>query len=435
MIKNLTPQLITVGRVKIGKKGKWVTSTKTGTKFRQPESFDHMVITKNAKDEQDDFIVDDALMQMVKDMPEARTNTDGHLVSIPIRLLYNDIGLNFRNRYARYSGSICICVGDGEKAETRDGRTIACPCEKCDPTKYKGQHPCKVNGTLSFMIDGSDILGGCHTFHTTGINTVKATLGSLLLIKATTLGRLAFLPLHLILERKTTSIPGSGVPTTVSVVSVIHRGSIPELRNNTMNLLENNRQYMIEMEKTETEAKAYIMSQGEYAISPEEEQDIALEFYPESVVSEPEPKPKPTKPKSTKPKSGGPKSGEPKPAPEPEPEPEPVPEPGPEPKPGPKLEPEPEPIAEIQQEPEPEIQKDAKEAEAPRTPEQDIRNTRTPITNDQKMEILRLKKTQGVTDPEVWLTFLEPFSVTSAVQMTASQADAFIAFLENDIPF
>jgi len=52
------PRLAEVGKIKIGGKGKKVTSKK-GAQFRVPEKYDHFVITTNFKDPRtDDFVVD-----------------------------------------------------------------------------------------------------------------------------------------------------------------------------------------------------------------------------------------------------------------------------------------------------------------------------------------------------------------------------------------
>ena len=39
------------------------------------------------------------------------------LTEIPVRLLYDDIDLNFPTRYSCYKGNQCWCTGDGERAQ------------------------------------------------------------------------------------------------------------------------------------------------------------------------------------------------------------------------------------------------------------------------------------------------------------------------------
>ena len=217
MIKNLIPGLPEHGKIKAGTKGEEVLSSK-GKKFRLPKKLNHYIITTTERDDEGNLIIDTDLMDKLKKSGNAIVDKDGNLTGIPIRLLYNDIDLNFSTRYACYVGGKCVCSGDGEVGKTRDGRTVKCPCKQLD-YDYKGKDKCKANGRLICIIDGAANVGACHVLRTTSINSVKSIIGGLAFIQAAASGLLAFLPLHLILKPKTITIP-NGQLSTVYISSI-----------------------------------------------------------------------------------------------------------------------------------------------------------------------------------------------------------------------
>jgi hypothetical protein len=94
-IMGLIPSLMEVGKIKIGVKGAMMEST-TGTEFRPPKKLDHFIITTNERDEHGDFRIDEPLMESLKKSKRAIKDASGNLIGIPVRLLYNDIDLNFQ---------------------------------------------------------------------------------------------------------------------------------------------------------------------------------------------------------------------------------------------------------------------------------------------------------------------------------------------------
>jgi len=390
MIKNLVPSLPEMGKIKIGMKGKKVVS-KQGNEFRQPEKLNHFIITTTERDDNDNLIHDDKLMDLIKANPSTSLSSDKNILSFPIRLLYNDIDLNFHTKYACYAGGKCLCSGDGEKATTRDGREVSCPCEKIE-YGYNGKNKCKANGRLLCILDDTTAIGACHAFRTTSINSVKAILGGLLFIQQATSGLLAFLPLQLVIQPKTTITP-SGAKTIIHFVSIIYRGKIEDLRRQVIGMAKEKTQYLLEMDNIENAAREKMATEIE---SEEEQKTIQEEFYPESKI-EPEPELEPEL--KIRPPKPEPKNSE---KPEPEPEIKPKPEPKPEPE--------------------------------PEKPE--------PITIEQKKEIVRLKKVNKITVLAEWQKLLVPFGVATANDLTFEQARTFIDNLirkkeidEDDIPF
>ena len=124
-----------------------------------PRKLDHFLITTMQRDAAGRLLSDTALMARLQ--PEG-----GKITDIPVRLLYDDIDLNFQTRYACYRGNRCWCSGDGEKAQRLAGENngkyqeVSCPCERMDPY-YTGQDRCKILGTLQVLIEGTDRIGGC----------------------------------------------------------------------------------------------------------------------------------------------------------------------------------------------------------------------------------------------------------------------------------
>ena len=280
-VKGLMPALLEVGKIKIGMKGEEREKQGGGT-YRLPVKLDHFRITTNERDEDGDFIVDEALTNSLVALandgvdPSAKVDKSGNLVRIPVRLLYDDIDLNFPTRYASYVGGKCSCSGDGEKAITRDGRETPCPCPRLDQG-YKEPDKCKVNGTLSCIVAGAESIGGCHKLRTTSKNTAMSILGSLAVIKAATGGILAFLPLSLVVQPKTTTIPGEGGTTTVYIVSVVYSGTISKLQRQALEMAQSKAAYRLNMEGIESEARLML---EQTTTSEEEEKDIQEEFYP-----------------------------------------------------------------------------------------------------------------------------------------------------------
>jgi hypothetical protein len=386
MIKNLITSLPEMGKIKAGTKGEEVMS-KQGKKFRLPKKLNHFIITTTERDDADNFILDTDLMEVLKESPESIIDKDENIVGLPIRLLYNDIDLNFATQYACYVGGKCVCSGDGEVGNTRDGRTIKCPCDKLEYV-YEGKDKCKANGKLLCIIDGATMMGACHVLRTTSINTVKSILGGLSFIQTAASGMLAFLPLHLILKPRTVTTP-SGAPTTVYISSIVFRGSISDLRQKALGMAKEKAQYLIEMDGIEETARKLINVSVE---SEQEQADVQAEFYPDSVGIEAEIVEKPAAVITEKVKN------------------------------------------EI-------VQPTAVEAlSVAKTPDglkPEEKPTKKMITKDQKMQIVKLKKENNITNPADWMEKLKPFDVKTANHLTFDQANLFIESLrsKDDIPF
>lgn len=284
MIKNLPRQLNEAGKIKIGKKGNMITSTK-GKEFRPPKKLDHFQLVTTEKDKNGDYIVDVDLQNKIKESGTGIQNENGCLVGLPIRLLYNDTELNFPHRYVSYVSGKLSCHGDGEISHKRVDsfkKDHSCPCDRVDQA-YQGNDKCKPTGTLTCVIDEAGLFGQAHKFRTTSLNTIMGILGGIELIKTATNGKIAGLPLMLTMNAKQTVTP-QGISTTVYIVSICYRGDMSDLRRETLKMLSTEKRYLLSMDAIETEAKK---SAGEVEVlDAEEEKDFVEEFFPDAVVVE-----------------------------------------------------------------------------------------------------------------------------------------------------
>jgi len=265
VIKGLTMRLAECGKIKIGIKGKMVTSKK-GTQFRPPQKLDHFVVTTMDKSEDDDFSPDPYLMSKYGDKCR----------EIPVRLPYDDPSLNFPTSLAYYDSSACKCRGDRELAITSEGQIIPCDPVTC---KYAQEDKCKPYGVLSVMLDDAPTVGGVYKFRTTGWNSINNLLSSMELIRGLTNGLLAGLPLMLTLTPKHTTVPNTKTPTIIYMANLVYRGSLPEMAKTIKQTLDTRilLQYSVkDFEKLAEEA----LSLPE---APEECKDIVEEFYPEAI--------------------------------------------------------------------------------------------------------------------------------------------------------
>lgn len=271
-VKGLYPDLLQTGYVKIGGKGKKKQS-QYGKDYRQPVQYHEFKITTMERGEDDNLIVNQRLMQHVIEHG-GMVNEQKQLIGIPIFLLYNDMDMNFYTTYSYYEGITCKCRGDGESAQKSDGSQVSCPCEKLRQKK------CKINGTLTFLIDGSDYIGSCFKFRTTSWNTCRSIFGSMTLISQITGGVLAFLPLMMVIKPKIiTDVKGTN--QKVSVVSFIYKGTVSSLQQKVIDLHRDNAFFRQNIEMAEQNVQQLIRNEN-LLPEPDIEKDIAEEFYPDA---------------------------------------------------------------------------------------------------------------------------------------------------------
>jgi hypothetical protein len=250
MVKNLRPGLPERGKIKIGIKGEFRNKGKDN-EFQLPQKLDHFVITTLTRNKTDNnFQRDEELHKLYGDKP----------TEIPVRLLYNDLFLNFQTNYTAFVGKTRWCVGDGEFATRLDEHgkpfEVECPCERLG-FGYAGKDKCKINGTLSVVIEGAEVIGGVWKLRTTSLNTCQGILSSLAMISGMTGGVLAGIPLVLTLAPKTATTP-EGAATTVYVVGLEFRGSVDALREMAHRQAISDASYGQRMQRIEDDARRLI---------------------------------------------------------------------------------------------------------------------------------------------------------------------------------
>lgn len=272
IIKNLIPGLTEKGKIKIGRKGATREKQGGGGTYQLPQKLDHFIITTLERGPDNNFVIDKEIHAKLGEKP----------TSIPVKLLFDDIALNFNCRYACYNGKTLFCSGDGENAlrmnpGSAERIEVQCPCNRQDPT-YTGKDKCKINGTLSVMIDGVNSVGGIHKFRTTGYNSTVGILSSLTLIRSLTGGFLAGLPLRMTIQPKVCTNPVDGSSQTVYVVGIEFAGSIDDLYGKTLAIAQKNADFRARMVHVEDEVKKLISVDAGLI---DEAGDIQEEFYPE----------------------------------------------------------------------------------------------------------------------------------------------------------
>jgi len=277
VIKGLSPSLPERGKIKIGKKGRVVKSRDKGTEFQLPEKLDHFLITGLERDSDGNFTKDKEAHKLLGEQPK----------SIPVRLAYDDPVLNFPTRRACYRGRDLWCSGDGEVAQRMqdDGKRLEmeCPCE-LGASDYTGKTPCKMNGSLSVLIDGLGGVGGVWRFRTTSYNTIVGLLSSMAFLRTITGGPLADVPLNLTVQPKQVTTP-QGKTQTIYRVSLEYAGEMQALREAGHTIALQRTTTHVSIDNIEAEARhALAFMPSDAPLPGDDNADVTDEFYPEQAA-------------------------------------------------------------------------------------------------------------------------------------------------------
>ena len=276
MVVNLTPGMTERGKIKIGRKGKVMTS-RNGNEFQPPQKLDHFLVTTLERGPDGNYVRDEAIHEAVGEKP----------VSLAIRLLFDDPALNFTSRYACYDGKKLYCSGDGNIASRIDPEDdskrieVSCPCERIE-RDFTGRGKCKINGALSVMLDAAPAVGGVWKLRTTSFNSVQGIMSSLSLIRQITGGVLAGIPLNLTLSPKTGTLL-DGTQQLVYVVGIEYAGGQAELQQVGYEMARARADAHVGIKEVENQARAALALP--YRESEEEAQETIDEFYPEEAAA------------------------------------------------------------------------------------------------------------------------------------------------------
>lgn len=257
----LSPRMAEVGKIKIGGKGE-TRKSKDGKPYQLPIKYDHFIVTTTEKGEDGNYIEDGNIMERIG-------NTAREL---RIRLLFDDIDMNFHTSFAMYAGKKRICYGDGEMATRtkKDGTVETVPCSP-DTCEFFQAGKCKVSGILSCALPDAMELGGVYRFRTHSWNSVSSILAALDFFSANTNGILQGLPLKLKMVKKATEEHG-----TIDYVTVVLDGlEMVQMRRAALEEFQNRNILGIEMKKIEQQ----VLESGFLSDDHDTDEDIETEFY------------------------------------------------------------------------------------------------------------------------------------------------------------
>lgn len=292
MIKRtmLQPRLAEVGKIKIGGKGE-ERKTKAGGTFRIPAKFDHFVVTATERTKEGNFKIDNELMDKLGGEPR----------ELSIRLLFDNIDMNFFTELQFYSGRKLLCHGDGEtatrtynkagedvilvdgknekKATVKEGdiKIVRCNPDTC-PIFKDGK--CKPTGILSCALSDSMELGGVYRFRTHSWNSISSILAALEFFASNTKGVLTGLPLKMKMVKKTTEEHGD-----IEYVTVVLDGlELSGMRQAALS--EMNSRKMLGLDIDSVQEK--VIDAGFFTDTETDADDA--DFYIEAIEEEPEEK-------------------------------------------------------------------------------------------------------------------------------------------------
>lgn len=130
------------------------------------------------------------------------------LRAIPVRIAYNDVNLSLNNSFSAFDPKKgrALCVGNGERAKrmTSEGvKEIDCPRpENC---AFAGDFRCKNFTRAYFRIEGQEDELGTFVLRSTSYNTVSRLGSRLNQLAGLTGGKIAGMPMMLVLKAKTTT--------------------------------------------------------------------------------------------------------------------------------------------------------------------------------------------------------------------------------------
>jgi hypothetical protein len=267
------------GKIKIGAAGE-LRRSKSGGEYHVPVKLRHFVVTTGEKNPATGNFKPDPIMQIIGAEP----------TTLDVRLLFDRIEDNWVTCYSLYSGRKCLCRGDGLNAQRRghkseiiEGRpviTLTGADEEviCGAACAHYRKDCKPYGILACVLDKSQSVGGVYKFRTTGTRTIKSITAALAFIKSVAHGLLAGIPLRLRLDFQDTTIPKTGKPTTIPVVTVEWAGTVPELQEYAMSMLRVRSKHEIEIKH---------MARGLLAAeTPQIDADVNEEFNPDTMEIE-----------------------------------------------------------------------------------------------------------------------------------------------------
>lgn len=145
---------------------------------------------------------------LVKKKDKEKGDAKDKLRAIPVRIAYNDLNLTLHNSFSAWDsqkGRI-LCCGNGVTARrvTEEGvKEIDCP--RPEACEYGVRQRCKNMSRAYFQIEGQEDELGVFILRTTSFNSLNYLGTRLAQLAGLTGGRLAGMPMMLVMESKTTT--------------------------------------------------------------------------------------------------------------------------------------------------------------------------------------------------------------------------------------
>ena len=274
-IETMTLRLPEFGKIKIGRKGVERTS-KAGKKWRQPEKLDHFLITKMSMGADGNFIEDSPTTEIVKSYLREKYDTESPKVTrIPVILPFDNPKVNLMTRITKYSGSKLVGESNGKQWWSIDPRTKG-RTEIQQPNPAEMERDWKWTGVLSVLIQGAPRVGGVWKFRTTSYNSITDLMSSMVMIGMHTNGKLAGIPLELVVSPRNATDP-DGRAQTIYSVHLEFPGSQKELNDSVAGIIEDKTRNEKRIRMMENAALEY-MSPADF----DDEEGVADEFFPPS---------------------------------------------------------------------------------------------------------------------------------------------------------
>lgn len=206
IVKGLAVTFPIIGRVSIG------TKVQRGDKML-PQKDDQFHITTQVKNREGAWI-EHSIAETVRAEQNPNGNPNGEekqkIRVIPIRLIFDKPELNFRTSWCAFdtTSGRPVCQGDGERARRRDPSTGVITEEKCvgaDSCPYGKQVRCKLYSRFNFRIEGQEDEFSAFSYRSTAFNTARAIAARLTAYQSYFGGKLANMPLSMVLRGKTTT--------------------------------------------------------------------------------------------------------------------------------------------------------------------------------------------------------------------------------------
>lgn len=171
-----------------------------------PEKDDHFSLTTLVQDKKTRAWNEHPLQQTI--VGEKKAGAKAKLRAIPVRIAYNDLNLTLHNSFSAWDtqkGRI-LCTGNGVTARrmTDEGvKDIDCP--RPEACEYGLRQRCKNMSRAYFQIEGQEDELGVFILRTTSFNSLNYLGTRLAQLAGLTGGRLAGMPMMLVMETKTTT--------------------------------------------------------------------------------------------------------------------------------------------------------------------------------------------------------------------------------------